>query len=64
MARAARDPSSNKSKERAVALRKKLQEAYERGATSEGTHFLVDQFVQLRKTYDQQLKALKKQAGF
>jgi dynactin complex subunit len=55
--------SSNKRKEIAVELRKKLQEAYERGTSSEATRFLIAEFDQLRKAYNEQLKALRKQAG-
>jgi dynactin complex subunit len=55
--------SSGKSKELAAELRTKLQEAYERGTSSEATKFLISEFEQLRKAYSEQLKTLRKQAG-
>ncbi len=55
--------SADKSKELATTLRKKLQEAYERGTTSEATKFLITEFERLRKTYNENLKGLRKQAG-
>lgn len=58
-----KNSSADKSKELATTLRKKLQEAYERGTTSEATKFLVTEFERLRKTYNENLKALRKQAG-
>ena len=54
---------SNKSKELAVELGKKLREAYERGTSSEATRLLVDEFEQLHKAYNEKLKALRKQVG-
>jgi len=47
-------------KERASELRRQLQESYNRGATSEATKFLIEEFEQLRKSYNEQLKALRK----
>jgi dynactin complex subunit len=55
--------SSDKAKELAVELRKQLQEAYERGTSSEATRFLIAEFEQLRKAYYEQLRALRKQVG-
>ena len=55
--------SADKSRELATTLRKKLQEAYEQGTTSEATKFLTTEFERLRKTYNENLKALRKQAG-
>ncbi len=54
---------AEKSRELATNLRKKLQEAYERGTTSEATKFLIAEFERLRKTYNENVKALRKQAG-
>lgn len=52
-----------KSKQRAVELRRKLREAYERGATSEATRFLIEEFAELRKAYEKHIKALRKHGG-
>ncbi len=58
-----KNSSADKSRELATILRKKLQEAYERGTTSEATKYLITEFERLRKTYYENLKALRKQAG-
>ena len=63
MSRTNKSSSSDKPKELAVELRKKLQEAYEQGTSSEATKFLIGEFDQRRKTYNEQLKTLRKQAG-
>jgi hypothetical protein len=55
-------PSSDP-KELAVQVQKKLQEAYDRGTISEATKFLIEEFTQLRKVYNDQLKVLRKQVG-
>lgn len=58
-----KNSSASKSMQLATTLRKKLQEAYERGTTSEATKFLITEFERLRKTYNENLKALRNQAG-
>ena len=58
-----KNSSPDKSRELATTLRKKLQEAYERGTTSEATKFLITEFERLRNTYNEKLKTLQKQAG-
>ncbi len=58
-----KNSSAEKSRELATTIRKKLQEAYERGTTSEATEFLITEFERLRRTYNENLKALRKQAG-
>jgi len=58
-----KNSASSEPKELAVQLYKKLQEAYDRGASTEATKFLIEEFTRLRKGYNEQLKALRKQAG-
>ncbi len=57
------NPRSLSPKELALELRKRLHEAYQRGATSEVTNWLLEEFGRLRTAYDERLKALRKQAG-
>ena len=63
MGRLVKSSSAIKPKELALEMRRKLQEAYERGTTSEATKFLVEEFEQLRKAYNEQMKDLRKQIG-
>jgi len=63
MATVTRLSRSETAKELARELRKKVQEAYERGATSEATKLLIEEFEHLRKAYDGQLRILRKYAG-
>ncbi len=58
---ALKDSPTTKPKQLAVDLQKNLQEAYERGTTSEATNFLIGEFERLRKAYNEQLRALRKQ---
>jgi hypothetical protein len=52
-----------KSKQLAADLRKKLQNAYDRGASAEATRLLVQEFSQLRRKYEERLNELKREAG-
>jgi len=55
--------SSDRFKQLADDLRKRLQEAYDRGASAEATKLLVQEFAQLRKKHDDRLRELRKQVG-
>jgi hypothetical protein len=58
-----RTPSMNGAKHLAEEIAKKLQDAYDRGASTEVTKFLRQEFARLQKEHDEQLKMLKKQVG-
>ncbi len=63
MAPPSKNALTDKAKERINALHRKLGEAYERGATSEVTQTLIDDFSQLRKAYEEHIRGLRKDLG-